>query len=230
MRKTLFVALWLSTTAILGTAPANADPPPNYPPDLDLTASVWSVIDGANNTVTLANDVDGGLYLDFPVMPDASCQQVSQSCSTINYLYTTHVPKVISGTLVVTLKVETTGSPVFNHVEYNSPCPNPPTVRPLIWAHNNSLSDGNRWWSHDVAYILASGMVTMNIPIDPANFSGVLGEMATDDLKKWNSAINSVSSLGVTFGGGCNYGHGVFITPTGTTARFTLENYDVVGP
>jgi hypothetical protein len=222
--------LLLATLAVLDAVPANAAPPkPNYPPDLDLTASVWTVIDGAANVVTLANDASGGLYLDVPVMPDTTCQS-SMTCASIMYLYTTHVPRVISGTLVVTLKVETTGTPTFNHTEANTPCPDPPTVRPLIWAHFNSRRDGDRWWSHDVAYILASGMVTMNIPIDPANFSGVNGEMANQDgksLLNWNRAITNVSSLGVTFGGGCTYGHGVFITPTGSTARFTLVNYDV---
>jgi hypothetical protein len=203
----------------------------SYPPSLDLTAASWTANDDNGHDVTLANDAFGGLYLDIPVMPDTICQS-SATCDHISYLYTSHVPTVISGTLVVTFKVETTGNPTFSGIEYNTQCPtNPPTVRPLIWAHDNSRRDGDRWWSHDIAYILASGTVTLSIPIDPANFSGVNGEMANQDhrtLLNWNRAINRVSSLGFTFGAGCSYSHGIFITPTGTTGRFTVLSYQIV--
>ena len=233
MRKALLVMLLLATMAVLDAAPANAakPPPPTYPPDLGLTAAAWSGNDDNGNDLTLANDAYGGLYIDIPVMPDTTCQ-ASGTCDQISYLYTSHVPKAISGTLVVSLKVETTGTPTFNGIEFNTGCPyNLPTVRPLIWAHNNSRRDGDRWWAREVYYILASGTVTMNIPIVPSNWSGVNGQMANQDgktLLNWNRAINNVSSLGVTFGAGCSYSHGIFITPTGTTARFTLLNYDVV--
>src|SRR5437867_824837 len=85
MRKILPSMLLLATMAVLDAAPANAaQPQSNYPPDLDLTASVWSVIDGNVNVVTLANDASGGLYLDVPVMPDTTCQS-SKTCASIMY-------------------------------------------------------------------------------------------------------------------------------------------------
>jgi len=224
--------LLLATMAVLDAAPANAARPvPSYPPGLALDAALWSGNDDNGNVVKLTSDGNGGLTLDIPVMPDTTCQS-PRTCDQVSYLSTSSVPTVISGTLVVSIKVETTGTPTFNGIEYNTSCPyNPPTVRPLIWAHNNSRRDGDRWWPRDVAYILASGTVTMNIPIDPAQWSGVAGEMANQDNKSllnWNRAITHVRSHGLTFGAGCSYSHGVFVTPTGTTARFTLVDYRIV--
>src|SRR5262249_12384882 len=131
---------------------------------------------------------------------------------------------------IVTLTVETTGTPVF-HYRGEPDCPgNPPSVRPFFWAHNDNFQDGARWWANDAWYELRAGSepATMVIPLDPAHFRGVKGEMANESsqtLHKWESALNDISSIGVTFGGGCNFGHGIYVT--GGTARFTLRYYEI---
>jgi hypothetical protein len=234
MMKTALVAtLFLSSIAILAVAPASAQV---YGPDLDLTASSWENITGwFGNIVPLNNDASGNLYLDFPV----DNPQCKAHCDTINYLYTRHVPvDITGGSLVVKLKVDTlTGSPVFKHTGWKDPCPNPPTVRPFIWAHNNSFNDGDRWWAVatavDLQAALTQGEFTLSVPINPANFSGVTGHMASEGgiyTTQWNAAITNVSSIGVTFGGGCSFGHGVYTQQGTGAARFTLENYDAAPP
>jgi hypothetical protein len=145
----------------------------------------------------------------------------------MHYLNTSHVPSSISGAaLVITLNVQTTGTPVFHFFGSGGI---PPSVRALVWAHQGNSADNSRWWAHDVSYTLGPGTVTMAIPIDPANFSNVAGQMGNFDattLAGFNSAMADVYSLGVTFGGGSNYGHGIYVT--GGTARFTLQDYNVV--
>ncbi len=230
MKRAILAALLVVTTAILAGTPAKAGPP-SYGPDLDLNARGWKTFSGGP-AIHLANDPAGGLYLDVPVMPDTSCGSTGR-CDSIGYLFTERVPSVISGALIVTLKVDTAGDPAFQFfTEPGNTCPAPPaSVRPFIWAHNNSYADGARWWAHYVSYVLAPGTVTLMVPLDPSNFSGVLGEMADQDaqtLAWWYSALSDVSSLGVTFGGGCFYGHGVYVT--GGTSRFTLQDYDVAAP
>ena len=222
MRKTFLVVSAFSVMVMLLATPAFA-PPPTYPPDLDLSASVWQILNGG---ATLHNDGGGGLYFDFPVMLDTSCVEPGgEVCQTVNYLFTDHVPSAIGGMLTIRMRVDTTGSPVFHHTEFNTQCPNNPVaVRALIW-ENTSLNWKGRWWSRDIRFVLEPGTVTLNIPIDPTLWSGVLGQPASDDLAAWNRTINSVNRLGVTFGGGCSFGHGVFVT--GGTARFTIENYEV---
>lgn len=201
-------------------------PPPVYGPDLSLSADGWSTITG-NNRLTLRNDTNGALYFDVPVNADTNCA-LKGRCASINYLYTTRTPRQISGALTVSLTVQVAGNPTFQYyTNTNNTCGDPATVRPFIWASNQSWADGDRWWS-SVAYVLAPGSVTFTVPLDPALWSGVYGEWANQDaqtLAWWAEALANISSIGLTFGGGCFFGHGVYVT--GGTARFTLQNYDV---
>jgi hypothetical protein len=215
----------MAAIVLLVFVPLHADPPPpSYPPDLDLSASVWEILNGG---ATLHNDAAGSLYFDFPVEPDTSCK-ASGNCGRVNYLFTTHTPRAISGILTVTLRVDTTGTPSFEHTSTDPLCTSPASVRAMIWSKNNSLHDGYRWWSNPIGYVLGAGTVTWHIPIDPAWWSGVDGKFANYNnsyLQQFNRALDDVSSLAVTFGGGCAFGHGVFVV--GGTARFTIENYEV---
>jgi hypothetical protein len=141
-------------------------------------------------------------------------------------LWTSHVPSSISGALVVKLNVTTTGTPVFHFYGTGGI---PPSARAQVWAHQGNTADNSRWWAHDVYYTLGPGTVTMTIPIDPHNFSNVSGHMGDEDagtLAGFFSAMADVYSLAVTFGGGDNYAHGIYVT--GGTARFTLQDYNVV--
>ena len=223
MRQTRWTGLVMAVGALV-CLPVVADPPgppTNYPPDLDLSAGVWQIL---NNGATLFNDAEGGLYFDFPVEEDTSCKP---GCDNVNYLLTTHVPTSISGMIRVTLRVDSTGgTPEFQYTT-NAAC-SPASVRAMIWSNDNDYSDGYRWWSNPIAYTLDAGYVTWNIPIDPAWWSGVFGQRANSSnqaLHQWARAISDVSSLAVTFGG-CFFGHGVFVT--GGTARFTIQNYEVL--
>ena len=71
-------------------------------------------------------------------------------------------------------------------------------------------------------------MQELIVPLTSANFRTVEGEMADQDgtTEGWfASALANVSKIGVTFGGGCNYGHGVYTT--NGSARFTLLSYEI---
>src|SRR5262245_20230269 len=226
MRKTLLMVPLLVMTT-LHAVHVSADPPPpppNYPPDLDLTASAWQL---QNHGATLYNDTGGGLYFDFPQMPDTTCKELG-TCSTVNYLTTTHVPSTISGMLSITLRVETlTGTPIFNHTETDPNCTTPPSVRAFLEGDANH--GDKRYWANPIYYTLAPGTVTMNVPLDPALWSDTYGAFANVNnraINRWEAALDDLVRLGVTFGGGCAFGHGLFTTDG--TARFTLENYEVM--
>ena len=226
MRKTFLVASALSVMVMVLATPAFA-PPPTYPPDLDLSASVWQILN-PDTSATLHNDAGGGLYFDFPVEPDTSCTVPGDgiACDYVNYLFTDHVPSSVSGMLSIRMRVDVIeNSPVFHHTEFNTPCTNnPPAVRAMIWGNTN-LSFKGRWWSRDIRFALEPGTVTLNIPIDPTLWSGINGQPATEDMADWTRTITNTKRLAVTFGGGCAFGHGIFTT--GGTARFTIENYEV---
>jgi hypothetical protein len=237
MRKTLLLMLALSTMAILLATPAFA---PTYPPDLELTASAWHILN-PNTSATLHNDGAGALYFDFPVEPNRDCTNIGDGveCDYVNYLWTDHVPSSVSGMLSIRMRVDVlTGYPdiVFEDTQHDQEAcsNNPPAVRALMWG-STSLND-KRFWSN--AYFFALGpmewdptngwTVTLNIPIDPALWSDNDGVFASDPSNEnsWNQTINHTRRLAVTFGGHCNFGHGIFVR--NGTARFTIENYEVM--
>ncbi len=224
MTRIPVAAVWISIMAMLIAVPANADPPPPpaYSPDIDLTASVWQTFTGGSANVPLYNDANGGLYLDFPVMPNADCKtSETVPCDSINYLFTTHVPTSIRGALVITMTVETAGTPQFEYT--GSSAGSPASVRAFFWSHYENYSNWNRWWSRDIKFDLAPGTVTLNIPLEPQNFGTVYGQLGTEDERRFYRSLDDVGAIGVTFGGGNHAGHGVFVT--GGAARFTLQQY-----
>ena len=146
----------------------------------------------------------------------------------MGYLYNTRPPGTIAGGLAVSFRIETTGAPVFNYAEPGNTCVVPATVRPLIWAHRNSFAEFDRWWANPLSHRLAEGAGTISVPLTPDQWSSVNGKFGTADagaLAGFQSALENVSGLGVTFGGGCFFGHGVDVS--GGTARFVLTGYEV---
>src|SRR4029434_5011510 len=79
MRKTLLLMLALSTMAILLATPAFA---PTYPPDLELTASAWHILN-PNTSATLHNDGAGALYFDFPSSQTGAARRLETGWSAI---------------------------------------------------------------------------------------------------------------------------------------------------
>ncbi|MEP7305873.1 MAG: hypothetical protein ABJA98_10170 [Acidobacteriota bacterium] len=191
-------------------------PAPTSPGPLALSRSLWQTISTPQN-FPLANDASGSLTFDFPSAP-----------SSMGYVYSTRPPSTISGRVVVSLQVTTTGAPVFNYAAPDNTCVVPAKVRPFFWAHQNSFAEFDRWWANPIAYQLAGGSTTIIVPLVPEQWSSVNGKFGNADagaLAGFQAAIKSVSSLGLTFGGGCFFGHGVDVS--GGTARFVLSGYSL---
>jgi len=65
-------------------------------------------------------------------------------------------------------------------------------------------------------------------PLNAAQWSSVLGKKGTDSAvatQGFEAALADLGNVGMTFGGGCFFGHGVFVT--GGTARFIATGYAV---
>jgi len=184
---------------------------------LSLSTNLWTTISGPQN-FTLINHASGSLIFDFPSEP-----------GSMNYLYNTRPPGTIAGRVIVSLQVTTTGVPIFNYMlEPGNTCVTPATVRPFLWAHQDSPAEFDRWWARSVAYELAAGSTTMTVPLNADQWSSVNGKLGNADagaMAGFDAALKAVSSLGLTFGGGCFFGHGVNVS--GGTARFVLTKYEV---
>ena len=116
---------------------------------------------------------------------------------------------------------------MFNSLDPpTSSCAIPPSVRPFLWANDNGNGNYDRWWSNPRAYALAPGANTITVPLTAGAWSSVNGKFGNADPETrfaFDKALLNVSRLGVTFGGGCSFGHGVNIR--GGNAIFTMTEY-----
>ena len=205
-----------STTTPPGVPTPAPVPAPASPGALDLTRTLWTSISTPQN-FPLTNDTSGNLTFDFPTAPNS-----------MGYIYSTRPPGTIAGSVVVAFQITTTGAPRFNYASPDNTCVVPAKVRPFIWAHRDSPAEFDRWWSNPIAYELAAGSATITVSLSPDQWSSVNGKFGNADAGAragFQSAIKAVSSLGLTFGGGCFFGHGVDVS--GGTAKFVLSRYEV---
>ena len=135
--------------------------------------------------------------------------------------------------IVFTVRVATTGYPVFQLAQGPEACTNPPAAR--IWiasrywqnANNRPTYDYDRWWSR-VGFLAlgGAGTFTFSAPLDPASWGGLWGYGADeypDDFYRscrkptaglgWCSAVAAPTVTGST--------------STGGTATFTVLGYEI---
>jgi hypothetical protein len=122
---------------------------------------------------------------------------------------------------------------VYNHQTDNS-CAYPAHVRFLLQETGDDLSGTNgrqyfRWWSNRAAYQLASGGANLKASLtDLSQWTSVFGEKANASpaaAAGFRQAMANLGNVGFSFGGGCSYGHGVWVSGGG--ARFAVTNFAV---
>jgi hypothetical protein len=209
MRRLMVVAVM---TAACGSGPTTPTGPPT-PLNVSLNSEAWQTISDPQ-PFSLRNE-GSALVFDFP------------SSGSMHYLFTPSTLAALRGTLVVTLQVVTTGTVAFNPLDTTS-CNLPPSARPFFWANDSGNGNFDRWWSNPRAYALAAGGTTISVPLQAENWSSVDGRFGSADAETrfgFEKALLNVTRLGLTFGGGCSFGHGVRVS--GGTAKFALTEYAI---
>jgi hypothetical protein len=132
----------------------------------------------------------------------------------------------------MTFQILTTGAPSFNYIlSLDNTCATPATVRLFLERKNDDFSEEfYRWWAHTISYDLQAtpGNITLTVPLTPDQWSSVYGKTGNDDaaaLAGFRDALQNLGNVGMTFGGGCFFGHGVNVS--GGSARFALINYTI---
>ena len=179
-----------------------------------------------------SNDSNGNFTFQFPVYNDpVPCN--SDNCPSVNYVYTPsgngwpqRPAKSVAeySTLSMTMAVKAlSGSPQFFYqTDTNNTCAYTAHVRLFMWQWLDASTGGDRWWSNPIAYELAPGTTTLTVQLSPTEWSNVNGQFGTADPRGFSDALNHLHYVGMTFGGGCFYGHGVSVN--GGTAEFVLSN------
>ena len=185
--------------------------PSPTPVTLSLQSASWQTISDPQ-PFPLANS-GSDLTFEFPV--DGS----------MHYLFTASPLSIVRGTLSVTLRVTVAGQVIFNPLD-TSNCAQPPSVRPFLWANENGNGNYDRWWSNPRAYPLAAGTTTLSVPLTADAWSSVNGRFGNHDPEtrfNFDKALLNLTRLGLTFGGGCSFGHGINVR--GGAASFALTEY-----
>jgi hypothetical protein len=203
--------------ALACSSPTAPTPPPTpLTLTLSLAGETWTSF-SAPEPLSLANDEVRNLTFEFP------------SNGSVHYLFAPSTLAILRGTLVMSIRVTITGAPTFISLDPITPtCVIPVSVRPFIWANENGEGTYDRWWSNPRAISLAAGSSTVAVPLQPEFWSSVNGAFGNGESAARNGfarALLNVSRLGLTFGGGCSFGHGVRVQ--GGTASFALTEYAI---
>ena len=209
LRRLFLITIFFAACASGPTTPTG----PSTTLTLPLASSAWQTISDPQ-PFPLRNE-GTSLVFDFP------------SSGSMHYLFTPSPVAAIRGTLVVSMQVTTSEGARFEPLD-TSNCNLAPSVRPFLWANNNGNGDFDRWWSNPQAYPLAAGTATLTVPLQAEHWSSVNGRFGHEDAATrfaFEKALLNVTRLGVTFGGGCSFGHGIRVS--GGTAKFALAEYAI---
>lgn len=159
----------------------------------------------------------GGWHFDFP------------KADGVHYLVTGS-NGLAPGMKQIVLKYEITTNDNDLTFEYktaaNNTCESPKANVSLYFQRKGDDLSGQgayanyRFWSRPLLSELKAGPAELAVPLTPDNWINVWGQQY--DL---TGALSNLQAIGMTFGGGCFAGHGVYVS--GGTARFTATSYQV---
>lgn len=218
----------LLACALVAQAKNNKVPPtPPIPPGphvYSVLASDWA-LSSTNHPWPLAQIPTGGLSFVFP--DHADINNASFGPEFVGYLNTASGALTGASFITMTLRVvATSGTPVFMYDSQKiNTCPRPAHARPYFEIANDASNFG-RWWSNPVAFELAPGTITVTVPLTPDKWSdvnGLFGNSSARVTQGFVGALQKANLIGMTFGGGCFFGHGVDVKDG--AARFEVLSF-----
>ncbi len=166
-----------------------------------------------------------GISFDFPVSqtldPDA------QSPWDGYFVYGGKSIPAGAKNLVIEFKITASEGVIWNYQSdaYNRGCEySKPSLRIYIAKGPIYANDtAHRWW-YTQGFELRNtpeGMVKLSVPLDGVGWAGIYAGQATDNLTGFRETVTGASWVGMTFGGGCFYSHGINVS--NGTAKFNLQ-------
>lgn len=125
-------------------------------------------------------------------------------------------------------EIQGSGTPFFEwRTNPNNTCDSPSHAR--FYAHQRGAdftadNPYGRWWPTQGIKLQLGGF-ELQVPITPALWSSVFGAKGDTNTAGFQGAMNDLQMVGLTIGGGCFYGHGVYVT--GGTATFIVREFEV---
>jgi hypothetical protein len=150
----------------------------------------------------------------------------------VHYVTTTYA-KALAPTSSMSMTVSITATPgvLFDyHTEASNSCPGSATVRLYFQRQGDDLTMASatyRWWSNPISFVLVptSGAATITVPLHGSQWTDVNGMSGLQQPSGFAAALAHPANIGMTFGGGCFFGHGVFIDSGAAT--FTITGFSI---
>jgi hypothetical protein len=130
--------------------------------------------------------------------------------------------------------VQIVGSPTFNYLlEPWNTCVNYASVRPYLEAQVPKKCPDATWscappsarqWSNPAALELKEGTFSLTVPFSPSLWSDAEGVFGQNDIAGFSATLAHPRYVGMTFGGGCFFGHGVNVDGP---AQFLVKAFSI---
>ncbi len=105
-------------------------------------------------------------------------------------------------------------------------CAGSASARVMVERQGDDLrSPSGRWWTV-APIVLKAGATVVSAPITPDQWSNVNGVLGTDDPQGFADAMSHTGFVGLTFGGGCFFGHGVWLSAG--AARMIVKDFSIL--
>lgn len=153
-------------------------------------------------------------------------------CASAHYLVSVLGGSLTGGKSITILgRITVTGHPVFHWQTQPSNTGTAPASFRLFFQRqgDNLSSDFYRWWSNPLHVELRPGAFRLTVPLAYGQWSSVFGHRADSSAaakRGFSAALAHPWRVGMTFGGGNSFGHGVNIRGGTATMRVTYFHMD----
>ena len=191
------------------------------PSGISLKPDKWSILHSYSMPTKPSAEGNGWAF-DFP--KGSNCK-VKEGCPGVHYVTTPYTKNIAYGAkLAIEGEIVADPGVSFNYQpEKSNTCTTPATARAFIQKHNDDLYAANgRFWANPVASPMAPGKFSVTVPFDIDNWSNVVGERNGSGFKQ---LLGKMGNIGLTFGGGCFFGHGINVS--GGNAKFIVTGFAI---
>jgi hypothetical protein len=230
-----------SPTSPLREPTHSVSPSPGPSGQIPLTPSNWNIRYSPGMPAKPNTAPSGGWVFSFPLAAPGVCPAPPttgpnfniSTCPHIDYVTATYITPIAGSSVSMTFSIAVGPNTTFDyHTAANNTCVNPANFRLMIERADDAglYQRYYRWWSHDVSYQLQStdGSLTLTVPLTPDRWSSVLGEIGSASAAAtagFADTLKNVGLIGITFGGGCFFGHGVYLNSGNAT--FTVSDFRI---
>lgn len=150
---------------------------------------------------------------------------IHKDTDELDYVLGANTASVLNKSLSMDLEIIAAPDVVFDYkTEPENTCIFPAHTRFIIY--KSMLGEFGRWWSNPKGIELKPGIFNLTVPVVPAEWSSVYGKFGNEAVTNFEKTVSTPTALGLTFGGGCFFSHGV--RARGGDIRIKLNNFKII--